>query len=407
MVFLLVFSLFVAAVQAEEESDEDSTEADDTEETTDTEDVELEDSEDTTETNNDDALTEEEVTELDLTDVDAEVTAMQEAHDETKYTRTYYFMTEKILTAEAVIAFLNENFPGVDTTAIAEYKAELEEIRDSLTIGSDFEAVHDEVVELVKNAREETKEIMEENDVEASAVVEAVAEYKKEATEDDEAKESWGEARSGYAHAKATVVLARLNNFEKVANYYSDSENVDELNTIIGQLEAIGEEIAAAAGNFDKEEVDALVEEAKDLIQQAKELAKNIGEEVRDAHKTAREEAREAMKSAREDTKETMNAAREDAKEARDQTGQVLKAAREEARDAMKTVREEAKAAREEAKDVRGKHTLEQESEESDTIEDIEDEVEGSEDAAEESEEEDAEDDPDNGDSDEDAEEIQ
>ncbi len=272
IVFLLVISLFVGVVQAQETEQE----------------------------------AEEGIEELEIEDVDAEVTTMEESYVKTEYRRTYYLMTEKILTAEAVIEFLNENFPNVETSSIETYKVELESIRASLTEESDFETVHDEVVALINTAREETKEIMDTNDVELSEVVEAVAEYKEKATEDDEAKEAWGEARSGYAHAKATVILARLHNFEKVADHYTDSEKVEELRIIIEELESIAEEIATAAGSFDKESVDNLVAEATELILQAKEIAKETREEVRDAHKVEMAELKGVAKEAREaeDSKE-------------------------------------------------------------------------------------------------------
>lgn len=282
--FLFAVSLFVVVVQAEE-----------TEET---------------ETSNDDALTEEEIEELEIEDVAVEVTAMEEAHVETEYARAYYFMTEKILTAEAVIAFLSENFPNVDTAVIVEYKTELETIRESFTEESDFGAVHDEVVALIAETREATAKLLEENNISKDEIYTAVKKHKEAAREDDEAREAWGEARSGYAHAKATVVLARLHNFHKVADHYSDSESVDKLNEIIEQLEEIANKIAAAAEIFDKEQIDELVDEAEGLIQEAKDLAKSTREEV----KEAREEATEAMKNAREDVKE----ARQEIKEVRE-----------------------------------------------------------------------------------------
>ncbi len=52
---------------------------------------------------------------------------VEDAKEETEYAKAYYFLTEKILTAEAVIAFLQENVPAVDVTPIVEYKTKIEE----------------------------------------------------------------------------------------------------------------------------------------------------------------------------------------------------------------------------------------------------------------------------------------
>src|SRR3989338_1649634 len=143
---------------------------------------------------------------------------------------------------------------------------------------------------IIQNAREEAQTLFEENAVEISAVVEAVGDYKETSTEEDEAKESWGEARSVYAHAKSTVILARLNNLQKLADRYGDAEGSAELNEIIAQLEAIADEIAVAAADFDKEEVKSLAEEARELVKEAKELAKDMREDVRESRKAVREE---------------------------------------------------------------------------------------------------------------------
>ncbi len=234
--------------------------------------------------------------EEELEDVAEEEQAVEEAVAETEYTKAYYFLTEKILTAEAVIGFLQENMPAIDVTPIMEYKTKLEELRAGLTENSDFDAVKEQAVALIADARKTTKEIFQENDIQTSDVVDAVQEYKDEETEDDEAKEQWANAREGYVHAKTTVVLARFNNFEKIANRYGDAEQAEELQSLMEQLQAITNQIANAAGTFDKEQIDAAVDQAKTIVEQAKEIAKEMKKSYQKQHKEQREAGKDEKK---------------------------------------------------------------------------------------------------------------
>ncbi len=357
-VFLLVLSVFATVVHADEETnttedvDEadalDASETEDAqadaaateesadEEDTDESDVDESDALDASETEDaqadaaeaeeadvdevdTDDLTESEVEELgleDVTDAEADVT---DAEQETLYNRAFYFITEKILTAEAVISYLNENYPDVDTSSLEEYKAQLEEIRDGLSQESDFEAVHEQVVALIKDAKAAADAIFEENDISKEDVMQAIQEYKQESTEDDDAKEAWGEARSGYVHAKETVVLARMHNFQKVAEHYG--QDVEDLDAQIAELQSLADQISAAAGNFDKEQIDALVDKAKDVAHDAKELAKNIRTDVKEAHKEQRDAEKEERKQEHQeekDARDVVDTAKQEVQEAKD-----------------------------------------------------------------------------------------
>jgi len=233
-----------------------------------------------------------------LEDVTALETELVIAEAKTEYTKVYYFLTEKIMTAEAVIAFLQENVPSVDVTPIVEYKTKLEELRSGLSAESDFEAVKQEAITLITDARETTQEIMQGNGIEHEDVVTAVQEYKTEETEDDEAKEQWADAREGYIHAKTTVVLARFNNFEKVSQRYGSVEQSEELQNLMAQLQVIAQQIAGAAGTFDKTQIEAYMAQAHSIVDQAKGVAKDMKEsyhaEKKQEQETSKEEKNES-----------------------------------------------------------------------------------------------------------------
>lgn len=321
--------------EAAEEDDEETAEAEVDEETAET--AEVATSEDSAATSGDTTattieaseeateeteatsdLTEEDVEELGLEDVSEAQEALQETGKEAAYARAYFFLTEKILTAEAVIAFLLENFPNIDISAIEAYKTQLESIRDGLTQDADFEAVHEQVVALVAEARADTAEILEANNVELSDVKEAVKGYKDESVKDDEAKEEWGLARSAYAKAKATVVLARLSNLKKFAERYGDAEGTAELEGIISELQTIADEIAAAVQDFDKDKVDALVKQSKELVDKAKEIIKDMKGEVKEKRKAEREAIKEKLKELKAESEVVEGAIKEKAKDVRE-----------------------------------------------------------------------------------------
>lgn len=233
-----------------------------------------------------------------LEDVAEEEQAVEEAEAKTEYTKAYYFLTEKILTAEAVIGFLQENVPAIDVTPLIEYKTKLEELRAGLTENSDFDAVKEQSVALIADARKTIQGIIQENNIQASDVVAAVHGYKDEETDDDEAKEEWANARKGYVHAKTTVVLARFNNLEKIANRYGDTEQAEELQSLMEQLQAITNQIANAAETFDKEQIDASVSQAKTIVELAKEVAKEMkksyNEQQKEQHKAEKNKKKES-----------------------------------------------------------------------------------------------------------------
>lgn len=301
----------------EELEDGDSAEQDDEIEETEEQDTEVEESE-----ADDEEAEESAQEEFDFEDVDEVSKEHDVAESATEYARAYYFLTDRILTAEAVLAFLQENYPDVDRSALESYKAELVALQDSITEESDFHATKEQAKALIDAAREELQTIVEENNVDKDALHRALKEHKEASQEDDAAKAAWGLARSSYAKAKAIVVLARLHNYEKVAERYADkvsTENLESFKSILAQLDAIADQVGAAAENFNKEDIDALVDQAKELTKEAKELAKDMRDEVREAHKAARETAKEERKAARDEAKETVKNAREEAKDEREQ----------------------------------------------------------------------------------------
>ncbi len=207
--------------------------------------------------------------------------ASEQAQLEEKYAKAYYFLTDKILSSEAVIEYMTVNYPSVDISSIEEYKNELNEIRNELSTETDFVILKNEIKELVEMQKDFLHDILLDNAVAISDIKNAIEDFKEASTEDDDTKEAWGEARANAIYAKAAVMLGALESFSAGAESILGDDATDELNALIEEIDAKVDELAIAAENFeDKETIKGIANEVKNIVKEAKEESKDIREQM-------------------------------------------------------------------------------------------------------------------------------
>ena len=218
--------------------------------------------------------------------------AIQAAKAQEQYARAYFMITERILSAEAVIEYLNENYAEIDTSSIASYLSDLESIRDSLNTETDFKVLREEVKALIDGQKEAMGESLIANNVDKEVLKDAVAAYKEASSEDEAAKDAWNEARSDLVYAQAERILTQLNTFGEKAEAALGEENekLQEYNDLIAQINVVIDELAAAVQTDDKETVKEIRAELKDLILQTKEVAKELREKIKEQRQSERDQ---------------------------------------------------------------------------------------------------------------------
>ena len=212
--------------------------------------------------------------------------ASGEAGKEMNYARVSLLINTRIQTAQAVIEYFNENYPEIDTGSVEDYLSELESIIDDLTTESDFEAIMQEVAALIEDQKAGMGQFVIENNVDVEALKAAIEAYKKEHAEElGELKASWGETRATYVYARGDVSVGQFENFLTIAETYLDLDpdavaDINAFKALIEERNALIDDLAAAAQNFDDEAVFEISAEIKEITQQIKELAKDLREQI-------------------------------------------------------------------------------------------------------------------------------
>ncbi len=204
------------------------------------------------------------------------VNAQQHANE----ARAYFHLTHKILTAEAVIAFFQENYPDADVTIIADYKEELERLRAGLNDEIEYDTIKKQAEDLITDARHRMKELIEEYNIDSDELHTFVNEYKEAVYDDDEAQNAWVDARVFYIRANSDLIIERLNSIVMVFNYYLGEGSASTLERVIAELEVVTEDMAQAVTAFDEERFQIDLKETTDLLHEAKHIIHDLWKEI-------------------------------------------------------------------------------------------------------------------------------
>jgi hypothetical protein len=249
------------------------------------------DSDDDSEETEDDAATEEDADESDDEATEGEDSDetdsrdVQDAKDARNYARAYFLLTDKILTAKAVISYFEENSPDADIENLRVYLTSLETLRARLEAGEKLDEIQDTARELIVDAKGIVEVLENAEDIDRDDLKEYVTNYKEVTDEEDEAKEAWADARSAYVEAKADAIVLELESIAAFVESVVGEEDAAELREVVDEIEVLAQELAEAEANFDDEEAKEIKKELHDLLKDASKIIKDLWKEVKDEWK--------------------------------------------------------------------------------------------------------------------------